>query len=75
MSDHIRKSHNVSLLLYHMVCPTKYRRAVIDIEVDSVLRSVCFDIIGRAYVLNQGRSAEYKQIHTEPIRINQLELF
>ncbi|HKS26890.1 MAG TPA: IS200/IS605 family transposase, partial [Pyrinomonadaceae bacterium] len=27
MSDLIRKKHNVSLLLYHIVCPAKYRRA------------------------------------------------
>jgi putative transposase len=47
MSEHIRKSHNVSLLLYHMVCPTKYRRAVIDIEVGTTLKSICFDISNR----------------------------
>ena len=153
MSEHIRKRHNVSLLLYHMVCPTKYRRAVIDLEVDSTLKRVCFDISNRyeiafveigsdldhvhflvqsvptmspsrmaqivksitareifrrcpevkkqlwggafwsssfyintvglqgneesvaAYVANQGRTAEYKQIHIEPLRVNQMELF
>ncbi len=47
MSEHIHKSHNVSLLLYHLVCPTKYRRAVVDLDVDGVLRSVCFDIGNR----------------------------
>ncbi len=47
MSEHIHKSHNVSLLLYHLVCPTKYRRAVVDLDVDGVLRSVCFDISNR----------------------------
>ncbi|MBI5728867.1 MAG: IS200/IS605 family transposase, partial [Candidatus Magasanikbacteria bacterium] len=26
MSEHIKRSHNVSLLLYHLVCPAKYRR-------------------------------------------------
>ena len=38
------KSHNVSVLLYHLVCPTKYRRVVIDEEVDAVLREVCLEI-------------------------------
>jgi REP element-mobilizing transposase RayT len=47
MSEHIHKSHNVSLLLYHLVCPTKYRRTVVDPEVDYVLRSACFDIGNR----------------------------
>ena len=136
-----------------MVCPTKYRRAVIDIEVDAMLKSICFDISNRyeivfveigsdldhvhfliqsvptlsptriaqivksitarevfrrcpqvknqlwggafwsssfyintvglhgneesvaAYVSSQGRSTEYKKIHSEPIRVSQLELF
>ncbi|MDB2126197.1 IS200/IS605 family transposase, partial [Enterocloster clostridioformis] len=25
MSETIRKSHNVSVLMYHFVCPAKYR--------------------------------------------------
>ncbi|HVG34135.1 MAG TPA: IS200/IS605 family transposase, partial [Pyrinomonadaceae bacterium] len=28
MSKFIHKSHNVSILMYHIVCPAKYRRAV-----------------------------------------------
>ncbi|MDR1893856.1 MAG: IS200/IS605 family transposase, partial [Spirochaetales bacterium] len=30
MSEYIHKSHNVSVLLYHIVCPAKYRRVVIS---------------------------------------------
>lgn len=41
------KSHNVSVLLYHLVCPTKYRRVVIDEQVDAVLREVCLEIARR----------------------------
>ena len=44
MSDYIHKSHNVSVLLYHLVFPAKYRRAVIDKDVDAVLRAVCLEI-------------------------------
>ena len=47
MSRLIRKSHNVSILLYHFVCPAKYRRAVIDEKVDQVLKEVCLDIADR----------------------------
>jgi REP element-mobilizing transposase RayT len=47
MSDHIHKSHNVSALLYHAVCPTKYRRALVTDEVDAALRRVCFEIAAR----------------------------
>jgi putative transposase len=46
-SQHIHKSHNVSLLLYHIVCPAKYRRAVVTREVDTVLREVCLEISRR----------------------------
>ena len=44
MSEYIHKSHNVSVLLYHLVFPAKYRRAVFDESVDEVLREVCTDI-------------------------------
>ncbi len=30
MSEYIHKSNNVSVLLYHYVCPTKYRRVVFN---------------------------------------------
>ena len=44
MSKYIHKSHNVTVLLYHMVFPAKYRRVVFDVSVDQVLREVCLDI-------------------------------
>ena len=47
MGDLIRKSHNVSLLMYHIVCVAKYRRLLISEEVDVVLRSVCVEISQR----------------------------
>jgi putative transposase len=37
----------VSVLLYHFVCPAKYRRAVIDDKVGQVLKEVCLDIADR----------------------------
>ena len=48
MSHLARKRHNVSILLYHIVCPTKYRRIVVSEEVDQVLKAVCLDI-GQRY--------------------------
>ena len=44
MSEQIHKKHNVSVLLYHPVCPTKYRRAVITSDVDEKLRELCEEI-------------------------------
>lgn len=50
MSHLIRKSHNVSILVYHFVCPAKYRRVVIDEKVDQVLKEVCLEISQRYQV-------------------------
>jgi putative transposase len=50
MSHLVRKSHNVSILVYHFVCPAKYRRAVIDETVDQVLKEVCLEIADRYQV-------------------------
>src|SRR5258707_15410423 len=44
MSQYIHKSHNVSVLIYHLVLPAKYRRAVFDKQVDEVLKDVCLEI-------------------------------
>ena len=44
MSEYIHKSHNVTVLLYHIVFPAKYRRAVIDESVDVVLKEACLAI-------------------------------
>jgi REP element-mobilizing transposase RayT len=44
MSRFIHKSHNVSVLVYHVVCVAKYRRVVFDESVEAVLRAVCQDI-------------------------------
>lgn len=47
MSLYLHKSHNVSCLLYHIVCPTKYRRVVISAQVDQVIRTTCLEIAKR----------------------------
>ena len=46
-SKYIHKSHNVSVLLYHFVCPAKYRRVVFDKLVDRTLVEVCLEIANR----------------------------
>jgi len=47
MSEYIHKSHNVTVLLYYLVFPAKYRRAVFDKAVDEVLKEVCLEISER----------------------------
>ena len=44
MSIYIHKSHNVNVLIYHLVCPTKYRRVVITGKVDKILKETCLGI-------------------------------
>nr|WP_244860590.1 IS200/IS605 family transposase [Flavobacterium psychroterrae] len=47
VSEYIHKSHNVSVLLYHFVCPAKYRRIVFTEKVDLSLKDICIDISNR----------------------------
>lgn len=47
MSLYLHKSHNVSCLLYHIVCPTKYRRIVISEQVDKTIKDTCLEIANR----------------------------
>ena len=47
MSEHIIKDHNVNLLLYHIVCPSKYRKKIFTTEVEETLKIVCIEISQR----------------------------
>ncbi|MCX5799626.1 MAG: IS200/IS605 family transposase [Proteobacteria bacterium] len=47
MSEYVHKSHNVTVLIYHLVFPAKYRRAVFDEDVDTVMKEVCIEIEDR----------------------------
>ena len=47
MEKHIYKSHNKTLLLYHLVFPAKYRRKVFDENVDKTLKLICLEISDR----------------------------
>ena len=44
MSKHIKKSHNKTLLLYHLVCPVRYRRQVFTKAVKQTLVTICHGI-------------------------------
>ena len=46
-SKYIHKSHNVSVLLYHFVCPAKYRRVVLGEAVDIMMKDVCLELSKR----------------------------
>jgi REP element-mobilizing transposase RayT len=63
MSQLIHKSHNVSILLYHFVCPAKYRRIVFNEEVDPVLKAVCLDIAQRYEIVFLEIGADRDHVH------------
>lgn len=44
MSEHIYKRHNKSLLLYHLVCPIKYRRSILNDSVSLSVVKICSGI-------------------------------
>jgi putative transposase len=47
MSLYIHKSHNVSVLLYHIICPANYRKAVFSEEMGNELKEICIEISKR----------------------------
>ena len=63
MSEYIHKSHNVTVLLYHLVFLAKYRRAVFDEAVDAELKSVCLEIEERYQVKFLEIGADKDHVH------------
>ena len=57
----MHKSHNVSKLMYHFVLPTKYRRVVVDDEVEKVIKETCIEISERyeIYFLEIGTDKDH----------------
>lgn len=47
MSIYIHKSHNVNVLLYHLVCVAKYRNVIFDKRAEQILKEICLDIAKR----------------------------
>ena len=47
MSIYIHKRHNVTVLIYHLVFPTKYRRVVLTEPVDALIKETCIEISKR----------------------------
>lgn len=44
MSEFIHKSHNLTVLLYHLVFPVKYRRTVLNVGVYRAITEICVEI-------------------------------
>jgi len=63
VSKFIHKSHNVSVLLYHIVCPAKYRRAVFTPPVDQKLKEVCLEISHRFEITFLEIGTDHDHVH------------
>ncbi len=46
-SKYIHKSHNILILMYHLVLPAKYRKTVLTLEVDQNIKNICLEISNR----------------------------
>ncbi len=60
---HIVKSHNKNLLLYHIVCPAKYRRKVFSDSVEETLKKVCAGISKRYEIYFIEIGADENHVH------------
>lgn len=60
-SKYIHKSHNVTVLLYHIVLPAKYRRVVFSDSVDITIKDICLELSKRyeIYFLEIGTDADH----------------
>jgi REP element-mobilizing transposase RayT len=63
MSEFIHKKRNVSVLMYHIVCPTKYRRAVFSATVDAKVKEICVEIQKRYEITFLEIGADADHVH------------
>lgn len=50
-SKYIHKRHNVTVLIYHLVCPAKYRKVIFSKKLDESLRDICLEIEKRYEII------------------------
>jgi REP element-mobilizing transposase RayT len=74
VSEHIKKEHNKTLLLFHLVCPVRYRREVFTEVVTKALKEVCSDIEKRyeIYFIEIGTDEDHAHflIQTVPVMMS-----
>ncbi len=63
MSKHLRRSHNVSLLLYHIVCPVKFREQVFTPPIEKSLKNICWGIAQRYELMFLEIGADEDHVH------------
>lgn len=63
MGEYISKSHNKSLLLYHVILSVKYRRSVLTNDVVDTLVNTCMNLQERTDITFNEIGADSNQIH------------
>ena len=63
MRELIRESHNVSVLLYHFVCPEKYSTVVFSEEVDTTSKDIFLEISKRYEILFVEIGTDQDHVH------------
>ncbi len=63
MSEHILKRHNKTLLLYHIVCPLKYRKGAITEEIGGSLNEIYLGISERFEIHFVEIGYEWDHVH------------
>lgn len=69
MGKYVHKSHNVSILMYHIVCPAKYRKVIFSEEADKILKEICLEIEKRyeIYFLEIGTDKEHVHFFVQSV--------
>ncbi len=62
-AKHITKSHNRTLLIYHLVCPVKYRRDIFTDDVTQTLKSVCLEFAPAYHIRFLEIGADNDHVH------------
>ena len=62
-SKYIHKSHNVTVLMYHLVCPAKYRKVIFSKELDISLKEICLEIAQRYEIVFLEIGTERDHVH------------
>src|SRR3989338_11380522 len=47
MADHLKRSHNKTLLIFHLVCPIEYRRKIFTPTNEISFKTICLDLAPR----------------------------
>lgn len=78
MSDHIKKEHNKTLLLFHLVCPARYRQDVFTKETAQTLTQICQEIerCYEIYYVEIGTDVDHVHflIQTVPTMMSQVRI-